>query len=397
MLGMQAVIYVPETAPDVKVARIKSFGAHVVRTGENFDLCLANAHEDRKSQSDAGTFVHPFNEDTVVAGQGTIGLEILEHVRHLHEAREYGKVRIFVPIGGGGLAAGVASVVKTLWPRHLPPVEVIGVVDESSPASVVGTFFGRPVRAVPDTIADGTRVERVGSFFLSVAHLLDRIMLVPHDDLVSAMRKYERARGEMLEGSGALALAGERLSRRYGLFEDAPTTLSIAVLSGKNIDPNTFQSAVSAERRMNRDSHHRQAYDVLLREQDGELLRFLRSVRGFNIAGLTYKQRPHSISATVRAEFEVEKSHEDRLQEVIESNFRGSERLVKGEQMMFPTGAPVAKRYHDELIKLEDVPGSFLSHMERHPNTGSVGFLFYRKPARVGAQAQVIVGTEREE
>ncbi len=395
VLGMKALIYVPESAPEVKVANIQRFGANVIRVGQSFDECLAAARAERGSAQDGARFVHPFDERLVVAGQGTIGFELIEHLKDLSAHRRFDRVRVFVPIGGGGLVSGIASVLKTRWPAELPRPEIIGVVDESSPAAVVGALFGRPVQAVPDTIADGTRVARVGETFVSLAPLIDRVMLIPHDTIVATMRDYHHLHSRMLEPSGVLALAGERFARRHFLLPNMSSGLSYTILSGANVDPGMFENAVRSPMRMNLHSHERCAFDVVVRERDGELLRFLRAVGQHNIAGLTYKQEPECGSGTLHVDFEVARSETLRLERVLSQHFPGSYRLAEGSQALFSVGDPVAQAYREELITLDDRPGSFLRYTEalhQQGALGSVGFLFYRKPAQTGSKAQVVIG-----
>jgi len=394
-LGMSAIIYVPENAPDVKVQNIERFGAKVIRLGGTFDECLSAAQQERRSVLDGARFVHPFDEHAVVAGQGTIGLELIDHTRNLALSRSFESVRIFVPIGGGGLSSGIASVIKACWPEGFPRPEVIGVVDESSPASVVGAFFGRPVKALPDTIADGTRVALVGRTFIGLASLIDQVILIPHDALVGTMRDYYSQKGVMLEPSGALALAGYNFSRRHSLFPEMHKGLSYALVSGSNVDPSTFNETLSAPARMDYTRNVRCAFDVCVQERDGELVRFLRAVREFNIAGLTYKQIANTNTGTLRVDFEVARDTTALLEQMLLDQFQGTTRLRDGQQASFSIGETVAGSYQDELIILDDKPGSFLQWAEDQPALGSVGFLFYRQPAQPGSKAQVVIGTHR--
>ena len=398
LLGIRATIYVPENAPAVKLNAIESFGASIIRAGGSFDECLAIARSRLTSEGAGSVFIHPFDEDLVVAGQGTIGLELLEHLEKVASARDIDRVRVFLPIGGGGLASGVASTLKSFWPRNLAQPEIVGVIDESSPASLIGTYFGRPVRAIPDTIADGTRVALVGNTFIALASLVDKILLVPHDAIVDTMRRYHAQTGAMLEPSGALALAGDDFTRRMKLYNHSRDTLSFALISGRNIDPAVFQATVSEHARLNLSAKARIAYDVVIPEEAGLLKVFLRSVREFNIAGLTYKQQPNSLTGTLRVEFEVKHSQISELDNRIISRFPGSKLLSGGRHALFTIGMPVANEYQDELVTLKDYPGSFLcfiENLERCSSLGSVGFLFYRKPALKGSNAQVIIGRSK--
>lgn len=394
-LGLAARVYVPVTAPKAKVDKIEGFGATVVKVGNSFDEALRHAMLDERRQERQGTFVHPFNDIMVAAGQGTIGLEMLAHVEKLRKEHSFEHVRIFLPVGGGGLLAGVASAVKTLWDPAYPQPEIVGVIDESSPAALLGTLFGRPVAAAPDTIAQGAMVALVGEIFLSVSQLVDYIVLVRHDSIVSAMREYERSTFTQLEGAGALALAGEAQARRYELFERSSSTLSLALVSGRNVDPCSFHKAVTSDSRLDISSHTRRAFDVRVPEREGELLHFLRAVKNFNIASLTYKQRPGTDTGSLRVEFEVPRASVLDLHRAIENHFPGSCCLEEGEEMVYRVGQPVAAEYRETLLTLDDRPGSFLEYVERLSLSGffgSVGFLFYRKPADVGRAAQVVLG-----
>jgi threonine dehydratase len=397
LLGLQARIFVPENAPKAKTDKIEAFGSTVTRVGDTFDACLAAARSDLRARGQEASFVHPFDQESVVAGQGTIGVEILRHALELSNSRAFSRVRIFVPVGGGGLAGGIASVIKNAWPDRLPTPEIIGVIDESSPASLLGTYFGRPVRAVPDTIADGTRVALVGNTFISLAPLLDRILLIPHDAIVYTMHSHFQATGDRLEASGALALAGEAYARRLNLFDQGESALSYALISGRNVDQQVFDDTVLLTSNPSTSTHVRCAYDVRIPEKPGQLRTFLSVVKDYNITGLTYKQFVGSTTGTLRVDFDLEQEMLEDLDRKITQSFPGSILLRSGQHALLQVGAPVAHSYRDELVTLEDRPGSFLHYIEELNNPsalGSVGFLFYRKPALAGARAQVVIGRE---
>lgn len=112
LLGMQAIIYVPENAPQVKVRKIESFGGTVIKVGCSFDESLANSKHDVRLRDGRASFVHPFDDLTVVAGQGTIGLEILEYVERVARQRPFERVRLFVPVGGGGFLPALRAPLK---------------------------------------------------------------------------------------------------------------------------------------------------------------------------------------------------------------------------------------------------------------------------------------------
>lgn len=157
----------------------------------------------------------------------------------------------------------------------------------------------------------------------------------------------------------------------------------------------TFSETLSAPRRINPLSHQRCAFDVPLEERDGELLSLLRTVYEFNIASLTYKQHPNVSANTLRIEFEVLRGSVTELERILVNAFPGSERLTDGTQVAFSVTTPVAQDFRDDLVTLTDRPGAFLEYLrELHTQgeLGSIGFLFYRKPAKADASAQVVLG-----
>jgi len=395
LLGLNATVYVPCSAPEVKVRTIEGFGATVVRTGATFDECLSTAHQLQALNRAGSSFIHPFDDHIVAAGQGTLGLELFEHFSRGRERNFIDAVRLFVPIGGGGLIAGMAATLRERWNDSLPPLQIIGVVDESSPASLVGTLFGRPVSAFPDTIADGTKVARVGQTFLSVSKLVDFLMPVPHDAIVTTMRQHFERTNERLEPSGALALAGEALVRRHSLLPRSHSSLHYAVVSGRNVDETAFEDVVQQPSRLCEKSHCRVGYQVRVAERDGELLRFLNTVSDFNIASLTYKQRSQDPHGDLQVEFEVRNNQVMDLHERLVSVYPHSLWLHAARRLLLPIGEPVAREYRDELITLDDRAGAFRDYVRqltRSEAFGSVGFLFYRQPSQAGSKAQVVIG-----
>jgi hypothetical protein len=220
-------------------------------------------------------------------------------------------------------------------------------------------------------------------------------MPVPHDALVETMRRHFDRTKDALEPSGALALTGEALASRYALLPKTKSSLHYAVLSGRNVDHSTFQSVTSEPARRCDRSHSRIAYQVRMPEQDGELLRFLTAVSGFNIASLTYKQRSGNPLGDLQVEFDVRNSKAAELHDQLVGQFRQSVMLPSSRRLLFPVGEPVAQHYRDELIKLDDHPGSFKDYIQGLHDSGtlgSVGFLFYRQPAQPGSKSQVVIG-----
>jgi threonine dehydratase len=218
--GVPCFVFMPEGAPIAKVEAATGLGANVRMVGETVDEALEAAYE-RAAADDRIAFVHPFEDPDVIAGQGTLGLELLEQVPDL--------ARVIVPVGGGGLVSGVAIAVKSARPS----IQVIGV-QVAACAPVRGSLAaGKPVPVRSAlTIADGIAVKRPGELTLSlIDRWVDAMVTVEEDEVAEAMVfLLERAK-LVVEGAGAVGAAA-LLSGRLS----APDGTTVAVLSGGNVD-----------------------------------------------------------------------------------------------------------------------------------------------------------------
>ncbi|MGH9396708.1 MAG: threonine ammonia-lyase [Terriglobia bacterium] len=194
-LGIAAHIVMPLATPLVKVTATRSYGAEVVLHGDNYDE--AHAEAVRRCEEHAYTFVHPFDDPAVIAGQGTIGLELLSQVPGLEA--------VVVPIGGGGLIGGVACAIK----ETKPSVRVIGVQTVRLPSMQAAVANHMPVTIAPAiTVADGIAVRRAGDLTLPlVEHYVDEIVTVEEEDIASAILVLLEREKTLAEGAGATALA----------------------------------------------------------------------------------------------------------------------------------------------------------------------------------------------
>ncbi|ENM5834963.1 threonine ammonia-lyase, biosynthetic [Vibrio metoecus] len=195
-LGIKTTIVMPRTTPDIKVEAVRGFGGEVLLHGSNFDEAKTEA--ERLAKEQGYTFVPPFDHPLVIAGQGTIGMEMLQQNGHL----DY----IFVPVGGGGLAAGVAVLVKQL----MPEIQVIAVEPEDSACLKAALDAGKPV--VLDQVsmfADGVAVKRIGDeTFRLCQQYIDGHVTVSSDEICAAVKDIFEDTRAIAEPSGALALAG---------------------------------------------------------------------------------------------------------------------------------------------------------------------------------------------
>ncbi len=193
--GIRAVIVMPLTTPLVKVTATRDFGAEVILHGANYDEAFAEAM--RQCADQGLTFIHPFDDPDVMAGQGTIGLELLEQVPQLQA--------VVVPIGGGGLIAGIACAIK----ESRPEIRIVGVQTSRLPSMAAAVEAHHPVTIEPaTTIADGIAVRRAGELTLPlVERYVDEIVTVGEDEIASAILMLLEREKTLAEGAGATALA----------------------------------------------------------------------------------------------------------------------------------------------------------------------------------------------
>lgn len=217
--GIRARIVMPLMTPLVKVAATSNYGAEVVLHGANYDEACEEAI--RQASADGLTFLHPFDDETVIAGQGTIGLELLEQVPGLEA--------VIVPIGGGGLIGGVACAIK----ESNPKIRVIGVQTERLPSMLRAQETGRPVTVPAEaTIADGIAVRRAGEQTVPlVAKYVDELLAVDEEEIASAILVLLEREKTLAEGAGAAGLAA-LLQKKTSLKGER----TAVVVGGGNID-----------------------------------------------------------------------------------------------------------------------------------------------------------------
>ncbi|MCL6449182.1 MAG: threonine ammonia-lyase [Armatimonadetes bacterium] len=253
--GLAALVVMPENAPVAKVTATQGYGARVVLAGEDYDQAFAHALALQKETG--ATFIHSFDDAGIIAGQGTIALELLAGLPDLDA--------VVVPVGGGGLIAGIALAVKTLRPA----VKVVGVQAKSAPA--VFLFFHRRESAPPPagrTIADGISVRRPGGLTSKlIARFVDDIVLVDEEEIAEAILLLLERSKLVVEGAGAVGLAA-LLHGKISL----PEKKVAVILSGGNVDINIVsiiieRGLVKSGRRLN--------VSVLLPDQPGSLSRLL--------------------------------------------------------------------------------------------------------------------------
>ena len=268
-MGLSALIIMPRTTPSIKVDAVKSHGAEVELVGDSYsdaaEYCKQRVKETGR------TYIHPFDDPLVIAGQGTIGREILEQLPTV--------THIFVPVGGGGMIAGIATYAKALR----PDIRIIGV--EPSDSNAMQISIKQKTRVTLPHVgifADGVAVKQVGEYaFKAALHKVDDCITVTTDQICAAMKSIFEDTRSIVEPAGALGAAGVA---QYNLPKDAH---AVAICSGANV---TFERLQQIAERTLIGSGREAMFAVTIPEQPGSLRAFCTDViRDHNISEFNYR------------------------------------------------------------------------------------------------------------
>ena len=268
-LGLRALIVMPQNTPSIKVDAVRGYGGEVLLFGANFDEAKAKAMELAEELN--MTFVHPFDAPDVIAGQGTIAMELIQQRGDLD--------RIFVPVGGGGLIAGIAVLIKQL----MPEIKVIGVESKDSACLYAALKAGQPTDLERvGLFADGIAVKRIGDeTFRLCQQYVDDVVLVDNDQICAALKDiFENVRA-VAEPSGAASLAG---LKKYVKEHQIEGENLACILSGANLN---FHTLRFVSERCEIGEKHEALLAVTIPEQRGSFLTFCqilgnRAVTEFN-------------------------------------------------------------------------------------------------------------------
>ena len=271
-LNIASTIVMPVSAPLIKVTRVRQYGATSVLSGHDYDSALAEAL--RLSEERKLTFVSAFNDPWIVAGQGTIGLELYEQNPDLDA--------VVVPVGGGGLIAGMALALKTLIPR----IRIIGVQAEAVPSMKAALANGAPAQIRPaTTIADGIAVRRVGATpFELVKSYVDEIVTVSEREIANAVLLLLEIEKTVAEGAAAVPLAA-LINKKISL---AKKNIGL-IVSGGNIDMNLISRIIETgliqDGRLGR-------FSIVISDRPGSLARLAQRVAdlGANILQISHSR-----------------------------------------------------------------------------------------------------------
>ncbi len=272
-LGISALIVMPKTTPRIKIDAVAGYGAEIILSGDNYSEAAEHCEKLRKKTG--RIFIHPFDDPLVIEGQGTIGGEILQQLPSV--------THVFVPVGGGGLIAGVARAIKS---TH-PDVKIIGVEPEDAATLHEALRHNKRV-SLPHVgiFADGVAVKQIGKNTFDIAKkYVDEVVLVTNDQLCAAIKRiYEETRS-IVEPAGALGVAGiEKYTQTHTLTE---TDHVVAINSGANM---SFERLQFITERTLIGSGHEALFSVELPEKQGALEHFCKDLGKHNISEFNYRQ-----------------------------------------------------------------------------------------------------------
>ncbi|MGE0809798.1 MAG: threonine ammonia-lyase, biosynthetic [Immundisolibacter sp.] len=271
-LGSHALIVMPVTTPQIKVDAVQRLGGETLLFGE--DYAAASRHALALAEQRGLSFVHPYDDPLVIAGQGTIGAELLRQRQGALDA-------IFVPVGGGGLIGGIAAYVKRLRPQ----VRIVGVESDDADAMARSLQTGRRVslRSV-GLFADGTAVRQVGREpFRLAREYVDEMLLVDHDEICAAIKDTFEDTRAIVEPAGALALAG---LKRYVARERCHGQTLVAVCSGANMN---FDRLRYVAERAEIGERREAIFAATIPERPGSFVRFCEAIGAREISEFNYR------------------------------------------------------------------------------------------------------------
>ncbi len=366
-LGCTAMIVMPVTTPRIKINAVQRLGAQVVLYGEAYDE--AQAHAEYLATQRQLTFVHPYDDPEVIAGQGTVGMEILRQCNPPPQA-------IFVPVGGGGLIAGIAAYVKRLRPH----IKIIGVEPLDADAMHRSLDLGQRVR-LPQVglFADGVAVKYVGAeTFRLCQELVDEIVLVDTDAICAAIKDVFEDTRSILEPAGALSIAG---AKAYVAREKLQETTLVAIASGANMN---FDRLRHVSERAELGEGREAILAVIIPEQPGSFRTFCRLLGQRNITEFNYRYADPQ-DAVVFVGIEIQQRHEcDELVATMREHglraFDFSQNEMAKLHMRHMVGGHAPHIVHELLYRFEfpERPGALLDFLSSMSHTWNISLFHYR-------------------
>lgn len=368
-LGIPAIIVMPRTTPAIKVEAVRRLGGEVVLHGDAFDDAQVKAKEIEAARG--MVYVHPFDDPDVIAGQGTIGLEVLRQHPDPIEA-------VFVPIGGGGLAAGVAAFVKFLQPT----VKVIGVEPEDAASMAAAIAAGEIVTLDQvGLFADGVAVRRTGTeTFRLCRELLDEVITVDIDAMCAAIKDIFDDTRSIAEPSGALALAGLKAYVERGSVGQGSL---VAINSGANLN---FDRLRTIADRAEVGEHREALLAVTVPEKPGSYRRFIRALGSRAVTEFNYRFADPSQPAQLFVGIALSRGEAEKAEVIGALEAEGfpiedlSANEMAKEHIRYMVGGRTAFLMDELIYRFEfpERPGALLQFLENLAPEWNISLFHYR-------------------
>ncbi|CAJ2672597.1 threonine dehydratase biosynthetic chloroplastic-like [Trifolium pratense] len=379
-LNCNAVIAMPVTTPDIKWKSVERLGATVVLIGDSYDE--AQAYAKNRAKEDGRTFIPPFDHPDVIMGQGTVGMEIVRQMKGPVHA-------IFVPVGGGGLIAGIAAYVK----RINPEVKIIGVEPNDANAMALSLHHGH--RVMLDQVggfADGVAVKEVGEeTFRLCKELVDGVVLVSRDAICASIKDMFEEKRSILEPAGALALAGaEAYCKYYGLKGENV----IAITSGANMN---FDKLRIVTELANVGRKQEAILQTILPEVPGSFKQFAELVGQMNITEFKYRYNSSEeavvlYSVGVHTASELKEMQERMESSQLETHDLSDMDLVKDHFRHLMGGRPNIQNEVLCRFTFPERPGALMKFLDSFSPRWNISLFHYRAQGETGAN--VLVGIQ---
>lgn len=380
-LGIEATIVMPRTTPEIKVQAVQRWGAHVILVGDNYSE--ASVHADKLCAESSMIFIHPYDDPLVIAGQGTIADEILRQAPNDMDA-------VFVPIGGGGLIAGMAIYLK----HFSPETKIIGV--EPVDSAAMFDSIKADQRVTLDHVgifADGVAVKKVGKItFDLVRRYVDDILLVDTDEICAAIKDIYEDNRTIVEPAGALAVAG---LKKYVRNNGVRGQVLAAINSGANMN---FDRMRHVAERTEMGEGKEALFAVTIPERPGSFLEFCRIVGDHNVTEFNYRMSSRSEAHVFVGVSITEPEEAAAIQQTLESAELPTLNLHDNElaklHIRHMVGGRCTLVENEVLYRFEfpERPGALLEFLTRAHGRWNISLFHYRNHA--AAFGRVLAGIE---
>jgi len=383
-LGVPALIVMPTTTPPIKVQTVRSLGARIVLHGDSYDDAYEHALE--LSREKQLTFVHPFDDPDVIAGQGTIAMEVLRQHEDPIDA-------IYIPVGGGGLIAGMAAYIK----RVRPEIRVISVEPEDTPTLHKALTAGRRVTLKQiGLFADGVAVKQIGRETFKLARsYVDDTVLVSTDEICAAIKDIYDDTRSVAEPAGALAVAGIKKHAQEDSLEGQNL---VAVLSGANIN---FDRLRHVAERAELGEQREALFAVEIPERPGSFLAFCKVLGKRNITEFNYRYAdPEKAHVFCGVELSGGNEEKESLKQKLEQKGFPVVDLTDNEtaklHIRYMVGGHAPQVHNEQLFRFvfPERPGALLNFLSGLSRGWNISLFHYRNHG--SAYGRVLVGIQLE-